>query len=172
LAVKSYFMSTNKVWDDPTASTDILPPGNDPLADWHIKKLWCLFRKIVDHWDLDFEVERVHSRWLDMLEARSSGDPDYRGEYVNAAEVFDALLEELGKDEAVAMIYKDTIVTKENQATTRLKHAKFYVVNDFIRCFIANGGFQGFVPKARNYTGYMGGSRFQEKDPVRTGRKK
>jgi hypothetical protein len=164
-------MSTNNIWDD-TLSIAILSPDNNSLSDSQIDALWSLFSSIVSFWDLEFEVELLRSRWLDMLKARSSGDPDYRGEYVNAAEVFSALRGQLGEDGAVAKIYQDTIVTEADQATTRLKHAKFYVVNDFIRCFVANGGFRGFVPKARNYTGFMGGSRFREWDPVRTGSRK
>lgn len=39
-----------------------------------------------------------------MLEARSSGVPDYRGEYINAAEVFSALVTALGDEPAVTKI--------------------------------------------------------------------
>ena len=74
--------------------------------------------------------------------------------------------------EAINTLYGKTIVTKAADARTRLGHAKFHVANDFIRCFVATGGFRGFVKNARNYTGFMGGSRFREWAPVRTGERK
>ena len=100
----------------------------------------------------------LRSRWLDMLEARSSGAPDYRGEYVNAGCVFAALKKKPGgEDNAITMIYRDTKVTEENQATTRLAHAKHYVANDFIRCFVVTGGFRGFVEGCGKLRGIHGG---------------
>lgn len=138
-------------------------------------QLWSMFSGIAKHWDLKIEVELLRSRWLDMLEARTADDPardDYRGEYDNAARVFQALKNKHDTDFALTTIYGETKVTKPEEATSRLKHAKLYVANDFIRCFIATGGFRGFVPEARNYTGFMGGSRFREWDPVRTGKRK
>lgn len=164
-------MNTVDFWDDPLP-IEILPPPNTPLDDSQINELWSMFGGIAIHWDLKIEVELLRSRWLDMLEARSSGAPGYRAEYVNAARVFKELVEKFGDAAAIAKIYEHTKVTDAKQATTRLAHAKFYVANDFIRCFVATGGFRGFVPKARNYTGFMGGSRFREWDPVRTGDKK
>jgi hypothetical protein len=107
-----------------------------------------------------------------MLEARSAGVPDYCGEYVNAANVYTELSNKLTEPRAIEKVYQETSVINAEQATTRLGHAKFYVVNDFIRCYISTGGFRGFVPKSRNYTGFMGGSRFREWPPVRTGSRK
>lgn len=143
-----------------------------PLSNEQIDVLWSLFRAIGVYWRLDIEVELFRSRWLDMLEARSGSLPDYRGEYMNAANVYAALVEKLGEQPAIAKVFQSTLAVKPEQATTRLSHAKFYVANDFIRCFVATGGFRGFVPKARNYTGFMGGSRFREWPPVRTGGRK
>jgi len=141
----------------------------DPLSEEQVATLWALFTGIDTHWQLGFAVDLLRSRWLDMLEARRSEAPDYTAEYVNAAAVFDALVTALGKDAGIAKFYGQTNVQKTEDALTRLGHAKFFVGNDFIRCFIACGGFRGFVPKARNYTGFMGGSRFREWPPVRTG---
>ncbi|OMC15784.1 hypothetical protein A5736_01420 [Mycobacterium sp. SP-6446] len=167
-------------WDEPLPIA-ILPPPNDPLTGAQIDELWIMFSGIAKHWRLledpsdierrrSWDVELLRSRWLDMLEARSSGTPDYRGEYLNAECVFKALAKKLGgQDKAIAKIYGDTKVTEVSQATTRLAHAKFYVANDFITCFVVTGGFRRFVKDARNYTGFMGGSRFREWPPVRTG---
>jgi hypothetical protein len=160
-------------WDE-RLSPEKLPYSGTPLSDPQMTLLWSMFSGIASHWDLKIEVELLRSRWLDMLDAGSSDDParDYRGEYDNAANVFHALSVKHDKTFALKLIYKKTKVTKKKNAITRLTHAKFYVANDFIRCFIATGGFRGFVPQARNYTGFMGGSRFREWDPVRTGKRK
>lgn len=164
-------MSTPDLWDEPL-SVDMLSSQDIPLNNKQLDTLWTLFRAIGVHWELNIEVELLRSRWLDMLEARSGDAPDYRGEYMNAAAVYAVLVQKLGEPAAILKVYQDTLVIKPEQATTRLSHAKFYVANDFIRCFIAIGGFRGFVPKARNYTGFMGGSRFREWSPVRTGERK
>lgn len=164
-------MSTPEFWDEPLP-TEMLSSPDNPLSNEQVDMLWNLFRAIGVHWGLNIEVELLRSRWLDMLEARSGNSPDYRGEYINAADVYAALVEKLGEPSANTKVYQDTLVIKPEQANTRLSHAKFYVANDFIRCFVATGGFRGFVPKARNYTGFMGGSRFREWPPVRTGVRK
>jgi hypothetical protein len=161
-------MQAPELWEQPL-SAEMLPAPDYPLSNDEIAKLWSLFTAIADHWKLtDLDVGLFRSRWLDMLEARCSGAPDYRGEYVNAVEVSEALVTALGRETAIDTIYGKTVVTTAAQATTRLGHAKFFVINDFIRCFIACGGFRGFVPHARNYSGFMGGSRFREWTSVRT----
>lgn len=168
-------MTSTDPWDAPLEPQIQLSP-DEPLSAEQINRLWEMFHAIATHWDIKIEVELLRSRWLDMLEARCAGVPDYRGEYANAAEVYTELLGKLGAPAAIDKLYRQTVVTDAAQAITRLTHAKFYVANDFIRCFVATGGFRGFVPKtvpgARNYTGYMGGSRFREWDPVRTGKRK
>jgi len=156
------------MWDEAIDPKMIVPSG-DALTEWQMATLWAMFVAIPPHWKLDFPINLLHSRWLDMIEAQSAGNSDYRGEYANAASVYDAMVKALGENEAIELLYGKTIVTKPEDAKTRLGHAKYFVVNDFIRCFVATGGFRGFVPKARNYTGFMGGSRFREWAPVRTG---
>lgn len=163
-------MSTPDFWDEPLP-IEMLTSQDAPLSNEQVDMLWNLFRAIAVHWCLDIEIELLRSRWLDMLQARSGESPDYRGEYMNAAVVYAALVNKLGEPLAIVKVYQDTLVVKTEQAITRLSHAKFYVANDFIRCFISTGGFRAFVPKARNYTGFMGGSRFREWPPVRTGSK-
>jgi hypothetical protein len=161
----------------------ILPSPGKPLSEDQIRLLWRLFTGIAEHWELledpedvashrPWDIGLMRSRWLDMLEARSSGDPDYRGEYINAVRVFESLVRDLGSEDlAIAKIYGETKVTRPAEATTRIAHAKYFVINDFIKCFMIAGGFRRFVKPARNYPGYMGGSRFREWPPVRTGEK-
>lgn len=161
-------MTETQPWEK-SLDTEQLTDYSAPLSEGQVAILWDLFTGINNHWDLKYSVGLLRSRWLDMLEARRAELPDYTAEYINAAEVFDAMRQALGKEQAIAIFYGETNVQSKNKATTKLAHAKFYVGNDFIRCFIACGGFRGFVEKARNYAGFMGGSRFREWPPVRTG---
>lgn len=141
-----------------------------PLDEDQVKALWRMFVAITEHWKLEYAVNLIKSRWLDMLQARRDGDPDYTAEYINAAAVFTALEDDLGPAAAAKKMYGDTRVTEQGAATTRLEHAKFYVGNDFIKCFLACGGYRALTP-GRNYTGFMGGSRYREWAPIRTGKK-
>ncbi|MBU1189113.1 MAG: hypothetical protein KKC01_08790 [Gammaproteobacteria bacterium] len=159
-------MTDTPYWDE-KVPTSLLGPADTPPNEKQVELLWQMFVGITEHWQLDFAIDLLRSRWLDMLQARRSGDPDYTEEYINAAKVFEALLDALGSSGAIETIYGKTIVTKESEATTRLRHAKYFVANDFIRCFTACGGFRALVP-GRNYTGFLGGSRFREWAPVRT----
>jgi hypothetical protein len=159
------------MWDE-VIDAKMIEPSGEALTEWQVSTLWTMFAAISQYWELDFAVDLLRSRWLDMIEAQSIGAPDYRGEYANAASVFDAMVKTLGEEEAITLLYGKTIVAKPEDAKTRLGHAKFHVANDFIRCFVATGGFRGFVKNARNYTGFMGGSRFREWAPVRTGKLK
>ena len=161
-------MAEPEFWDQ-QLPVDMLMALDQPLSGAEVDLLWSMFRSIAIHWETKIDAELMRSRWLDMLEARSSGRSDFRGEYSNAASVWKAMLDKLEEPGARTKLYGDTVVTNVDQATTRLAHVKFYVANDFIRCFVATGGFRGFVPKARNYTGFMGGSRFREWPPIRTG---
>ena len=155
-------------WDEPLPPV-LITDFVEPLTEAQVATLWALFVGIDTHWHLDFAVDLLRSRWLDMLEARRVEAPDYTAEYSNAAAVFGALVAALGADAAIAKFYGETKIQKIEEAVTRLGHAKFFVGHDFIRCFMACGGFRGFVPKGRNYSGFMGGSRFREWPPVRTG---
>lgn len=162
-------MTQTPLWDEPLLSEQ-LTEFDAPLSEEQTATLWAMFVGIDTHWGLGFAVDLLRSRWLDMLEARRAEPPDYTAEYINAAAVFDALVTAQGMDKAIAKFYGQTNVQKKGEALTRLAHAKFFVGNDFIRCFLACGGFRGFVPEGRNYAGFMGGSRFREWPPVRTGR--
>ena len=84
-------MTSTDPWDGPL-KPEILEPPVEPLDAKQLDILWQMFRGIATHWKLDIEVELLRSRWLDMLEARGAGEIDYRGEYANAAEVFEALV--------------------------------------------------------------------------------
>lgn len=161
-------MNQTPYWDEPLPS-QMLTEFVEPLSEGQVAILWDLFTGIDVHWKLQYPVDLLRSRWLDMIEACRAESPDHTAEYINAALVFDALVTGLGRAGAIDKFFGQTNVQKIDQAVTRLGHAKFFVGNGFIRCFVACGGFRGFVPKGRNYSGFMGGSRFREWAPVRTG---
>jgi len=159
-------------WEE-ELSVVMLAAGDQPLSGEEVDVLWSLFSAIATHWQVEkIDPELMRSRWLDMLGARSSGQVDFRGEYRHAAEVWKLMVDKLTEPVAITKLFADTVVTKEDQAKSRIAHVKFYVANDFIRCFVAKGGFRGFVENARNYTGFMGGSRFGEWAPVRIGERR
>lgn len=156
-------------WDE-ALPVGMLPEGDQPLSNEELDVLWSIFGAIATHWKAEkIDPELMRSRWLDMLEARCSGEENFRGEYRHAVEVWKAMVDKLTEPSAITKLYADTVVVMEDQAKTRIAHVKFYVANDFIRCFVAKGGFRAFVEKARNHSGFMGGSRFREWPPVRTG---
>jgi len=152
---------------------EVLTGGQDefepprPLKEEELGLLWDLFCAIPTHWGLTFNTQLLRSRWNDMIAVRSSGPPDRRHAFVDAAAVFKALRNQ--QPEHLKLIFSDTVVRESKDGMTRLEHAKLFVINDFLRCFVAMGGFRAFVPEGRNYTGFLGGSRFREWAPVRTG---
>ena len=161
-------MSEAEFWDN-TIDKAMLTEPLLPLNESQMASLWDIFGAVGTHWKLDVAVNLLRSRWLDLIEAKCTSTPDYRAEYANAVVVYEAMVAQLGEEQAITLLYDKTIIAKPEEATTKLLHAKYYVGNEFIRCFVATGGFRGFVKEARNYTGFMGGSRFREWAPVRTG---
>lgn len=139
-----------------------------PLSTTEIDTLWRLFAAIPKQWDVVFNVDLLRSRWNDMIEARSGPPIDKREAYINAAAVF-AALESSRTDDCLQLIFVDTVISTAKQNMTRLEHAKLFVVNEFIRCFVTMGGFHAFVREGRNYAAFLGGSRFRDWPPVRTG---
>jgi hypothetical protein len=143
----------------------LLMPDRE-LTEAEMAALWRVFVKIESVWKFEPMAESFHSQWLDMVKARIAHEPSYMGEYINAAAVITELEQmEVGTWED--LLFFKTVVEEKPKAKSKLEHAKFYVVNDFIRCFILLGGFTAFGGK--NYTGFMGGSRFADVAPVRTG---
>lgn len=128
--------------------------------------LWRCFVAIEEAWELDSLALPMKPQWLDLIDARCRFTPSYLGEFVNASAVVDELIERQ-PDSWIQFLFFGTIATNAGEVDTRLQHAKYFVVNDFIRAFVLLGGFTAFG--GRNYTGYMGGSRFGALPPVRAG---
>jgi len=124
------------------------------------QSLWALFVEIGRFWgNLDEDSASVHSSWLEFVEAKTTRSPSYIGEYVNAVSVVQELVGLHGRDAFSLLFQKSGI--PGGPPTTRLAHAKRYVVDEFIRMQVVAGGFKGFAqPASLNYNGYIGGSRY------------
>jgi hypothetical protein len=145
-----------------------LPPPERPLKAEEREILWLLFRKVEERWfsDLPGAAASIKPQWLDYLRAMVEEAPSLVGEYENAVGVFNDIS---SAGQSIDDILFAREVRKLADASTRLDHAKFFVVNPFIRVFVACVGFKAFG--GRNYGGYMGGSRFGDEAPVRVGRR-
>ncbi|MEQ1711741.1 MAG: hypothetical protein ABL908_10100 [Hyphomicrobium sp.] len=145
--------------------SSILTQHDRSLTDAEKATLLRLFGRIAQHWKFKISPTQIEPFARDLIEARSVSIPSYRPEYLNAAMLYQAMEAEAALDKD-KVIFTDTIVEDGSAATTRLQHMKWYVVNEFITCFVALGGFKDFG--GRNYKGFMGGSRFGDTPPVRT----
>lgn len=143
----------------------ILTSPDRSLTDAENATLLRLFGQIAQHWLFTIAPAQIEPFVRDLIEARSVSVPSYRPEFLNAVMVCQAMEAEVTLD-IRKVIFADTIVEEASAATTRLEHLKWYVVNEFIACFVALGGFKEFG--GRNYKGFMGGSRYGDTHPVRT----
>lgn len=146
---------------------EILTGDNSGLSDDALAELWEIFIRIGHVWEINTKAGEMRSRWLDMIQSRMRKDPvDYSAEYMNAVTVWRYLEAHHSRD-LDKFVFFDTIVTDSGSVRTRLDHAKFFVINDFIKCFVLLSGFKDFGGK--NYKGFMGGSRRADEPPIRTG---
>lgn len=169
----------------------LLPAEPGPIASGDLEILWQLFVAIATAWGSDGERPRsngnalsghasnghtsghssghgspdplaLRSQWLEFIEVRTLTAPSYGGEYRSAVLV----LEELNRIHGPAMW--DQLLFGEHRTapiTSRLGHLRRYVVEEFIKVWLAAGGFKAFG--AGNFNGYISGSRFAVKPPYR-----
>lgn len=136
------------------------------LTEYEREKLWEIFVQIGKTWQ-NIDSVTVRSSWLEFLHAKTSSNPSYVGEYANAIAVLQELESMYGSEEAYRKLFFDNGIP-DGPPTTRVAHAKIYVIDEFIRMQVVAGGFKGFIkPTALNYKGYVGGSRYNEQSRVR-----
>jgi hypothetical protein len=142
---------------------ELLDPEDSVLSAAAVAGLWDIFLEIGRHWgNLDHDSDGVRSSWLEFIHAKTTQQPSYDGEYYNAVSVVQELREIYGADTFVRLFTKSGV--PEGPPTTRLAHAKRYVVDEFIRMQIVASGFRGFItPRSFNYNGFIRGSRFNER---------
>lgn len=146
---------------------ELLDHEDSVLSAATVEGLWNIFVEIGRCWNnLDDDSAGVRSSWLEFIHAKTTQPPSYVGEYCNAVSVVQELQELYGSSAFVLLFLKSGV--PEGPPTTRLAHAKRYVVDEFIRMQIVASGFRGFVkPRSYNYNGFIRGSRFNERPRAR-----
>lgn len=146
----------------------LLVSQGQPLTPYERNRLWEIFQQIGLCWKNLYyknkDSSNLKSSWLEFIEAKTSNDPSYAGEYSNAVLVVDELIEMYGKEKAYQHLFLRNGIP-DGPPTTRLAHAKRYVIDEFIRVNIIASGFKSFGGK--NYKGYVGGSRYNIRARVR-----
>jgi hypothetical protein len=153
-------------------SGDIFPAVGRPLSSNELNDLWRIFSAINQKWSLfcddagnasEHALYRVRSSWREFVRLRANPEHPWQGasyikEYQNAIEIvyklsdraFDLLF-------AVGTKYAEAPPADVEISAECLRHAKYFVVNEFMSVMVATGGFKHFG--GRNYNGYMAGSR-------------
>ena len=111
-----------------------------------------------------YDSSNLRSSWQEFVEAKTTSEPNYVAEYVNAVGVIEELIDMYGREDAYQRLFFASGVPDE-PPSTRIAHAKQYVVDEFIRVQITAGGHKGFG--GENYHGYIGGSRYRRRPAVR-----
>lgn len=157
----------------------LLSDDDERLTEQELDKLWQLFLAIGEVWEIE-GVIRFKSSWLEFMRWKTQADPslpdrypDYTSEFRNAVRVLEEL-QTVYKKDAYRMLFLHHGVPlgpPNETRVTRLAHAKWFVVNEFIRILVDPGGFKSFVSdddRSRvNYRSYVGGSRYNRIARVR-----
>lgn len=147
-----------------TVSAPLIDSEATSLADADRRALWELFVEIGRCWgNLEHDSAGGKSSWLEFIESKTQSPPSYIGEYRSAVTVVQELVAIYGREAAYTMLFLRSGIPP-GPPTTRLAHAKRFVVDEFIRVQIVGGGFRGFGrPAPVNYNGFIAGSRYNRK---------
>lgn len=134
------------------------------LARHEIDELWNLFIGIHKTWGNDASrPEDIASRWREFIEVKTSAEPTYLAEYQNACEVLNEL-RDVHRDDLYEWLLLGGHLHRSSD--DRLVRLKRFVIDEFIRVYVSSGGFRSFG--ARNYGGFVSGSRYRSQRPYRT----
>lgn len=133
----------------------LLPSNPEPLRRSEIEDLWRIVDAIHRTWG-DPETDPLHfrSQWHEFVTTRAEQEPSYLEEYRSGLQV----LLEFGTSHPDDIW---TIVFFQHGGPgleTRFGHLRKFVIEEFIRVWLAAGGFKSYG--AGNYNGYVSGSRF------------
>lgn len=78
------------------------------------------------------ESSNLKSSWLDLIKAKTACAPNYTGEYTNAVYVVQELIDMYGEADAFTKLFLSNDIPP-GPPTTRLAHAKRYVIDEFIK---------------------------------------
>lgn len=146
-----------------------LREDSDLLENSLSESMWEIFVAVGKFWSDKVPVAPMKSNFLVFLSNRIKANPNYLGEYRNAADVMSELTAELGATEGIKKLLADS-AANISPPTTRLARARQLVSNEFVVLFLALGGFKEFGDGAveLNHPGYFGGANLQNLAPYRT----
>ncbi|EIR5212462.1 hypothetical protein LW682_004361 [Salmonella enterica] len=150
-----------------TIGMQLLSSPVRPLTAGELNELWSLVERIEETWFTQRCANSIKPQWLDYVQTSVSYSSGLLGEYENALSVYKEVLT-IAPERASEMLILRPVPTLST-ISSRLDHAKHFVIDRFIRCYVMLVGFQEFG--GRNYNGYMAGSRFADTPPVRIGRR-
>lgn len=168
-------------------------PDDQPLTPSERKRLWEMFQQIGRHWSNVYKDSAgQRSSWLEFINLRCAPretnrdkhkplqPPGYLRKYRDAIKVLDALVEATNLEQGFQSFLNHQPPRDQEKKIvlkTRLDFAKFFVVDEFIKMQIVAGGFRGFGSdefgrnrrklRARNYNGFVRGSRYNRLQRVR-----
>jgi len=154
-------------------SANLIFAEGQNLTHQNKEALWEIFEAIGVNWsNTIYNSNNQRSSWYEMIKAKTENAPNYTGEYVNAIYVINELKTMYGQEDAYKKLFFESNINNNAPPTTRLMHCKVYVVNEFIRMQITAGGFKSWGTKydgeqARNYHGFLGGTRYNRISRVR-----
>jgi hypothetical protein len=131
--------------------------------------LWKMLEEVGSRWQFKGKSAGTRSSWLEFVSVRCETKPSYLGEYWNALKVIESLEAVPGIRDAVGELFNHTVPEKLADDSTRLDHAKRFVVDEFITVRIVAGGFREFGGRNRpyNYNGFIRGTRYNRVMRVR-----
>ncbi|HEX8846551.1 MAG TPA: hypothetical protein VF791_18025 [Pyrinomonadaceae bacterium] len=144
-----------------------LPGEGQELSHQNREFLWRLFVEIGKCWkNVKWDSSNLKSSWIDLIKAKTEFAPSYTGEYINATYVVQELIDMYGEKDAFHKLFLDNGIPS-GPPTTRLAHAKKYVIDEFIKMQVLASGFKHFGGPNSNYHGYVKGSRYTLMPEVR-----
>lgn len=147
----------------------MLPAEPGELTDDLKSHLWTLLDQVGIKWEFTRPSSGTRSSWHEFVTLRCEVRPSYLEEYRNALHVIDSLASVPGETDPVGVLFNHQVPAKLGDGSTRLDHAKRFVVEEFIMIRIVAGGFREFGGKKRpyNYNGFVRGTRYNRVMRVR-----
>jgi hypothetical protein len=145
----------------------LLPGDGQVLTHKNREFLWRIFVEIGKCWkNVKYDSSNLKSSWLDLVQAKTDCAPSYTGEYINAIYCVQELIDMYGEKDAFDKLFLKNEIPS-GPPTTRLAHAKRYVIDEFIKMQVLASGFKHFGGPNSNYHGYVKGSRYNLMPEVR-----
>lgn len=137
------------------------------LSVHDLDELWRLFQGIHETWgENQSRVENMASGFREFVSVKSNEPDSYLNEYRSACVTLKQLREIHGEKLYEYILLDPTVIadvqTNYGSPVSRLRK---FVVEEFIRVYVASGGFRSYGGK--NYGGFVSGSRYRQNPPYR-----